>query len=127
MDFVAKLLFTQQAFHLQGLSSFWPQLGVSYKINSSWKKHVKLKIIYNSSESHEELFTRSNEVPINQKHLRALATEICKSLADINPDFMEPYFTIKEMPYNLRNGCVLKWPYANSTYCGINSVLFRAC
>ena len=47
-------------------------------------------------------------MPINQKHLRALATEICKSLADINPDFMKPYFIIKEMPYNLRNGCVLK-------------------
>ena len=107
MDFVATLLFTQQGFHLQGLSSFWLQFGVSYKINSSQKKHVKLKIIYNSSESYEELLTRSNEVPINQKHLRALATEICKSLADINPDFMKPYFITKEMPYNLRNGCAL--------------------
>ena len=40
---------------------------------------------------------------------------------------MKPYFIIKEMPYNLRNGCALKWPSANSTYYGINSVLFRAC
>ena len=47
-------------------------------------------------------------MPINEKHLRALATEICKSLADINLDFMKPYFIIKEMPYNLRNGCALK-------------------
>ena len=47
-------------------------------------------------------------MPNNQKHFRALATEICKSLADINPDFMKPYFIIKEMPYNLRNGCALK-------------------
>ena len=39
---------------------------------------------------------------------------------------MKPYFIIKEMPYNLRNGCVLKLPSANSTYYGINSVLFRA-
>ena len=31
------------------------------------------------------------------------------------------------MPYNLRDGCVLKLPSANSTYYGINSVLFRAC
>ena len=44
------------------------------------------------------------------------------SLADINPDFI-----IKQMPYNLRNGCALKLPSANSTYYGINSVLFRAC
>ena len=64
---------------------------------------------------------------IHQKHLRALATEIYKSLADINPDFMKPYFKIKEMPYNLRNGSALKLPSANSTHYGINSVLFRAC
>ena len=64
---------------------------------------------------------------IHQKHLRALSTEIYKSLADINPDFMKPYFKIKEMPYNLRNGYALKLPSTNSTYYGINSVLFRAC
>ena len=64
---------------------------------------------------------------IHHKHLRALATEIYKSLADINPDFIKPYFKIKEMPYNLRNGHALKLPSTNSTYYGINSVLFRAC
>ena len=64
---------------------------------------------------------------IHQKHLRALATKIYKKLADINPDFMKPRFKIKEMPYNLRNGYALKLPSTNSTYYGINSVLFRAC
>ena len=90
-------------------------------------QYKALKIIYNSSESYEELLTRSNEVSIHQKHLRALATEIYKSLADINPDFMKPYFKIKEMPYNLRNGYALKLPSANSTYYEINSVLLRTC
>ena len=47
-------------------------------------------------------------MPINQEHLRALATDMCISLAGINPDFIKPYFIIKEMPYNLRNGCALK-------------------
>ena len=36
---------------------------------------------------------------------------------------MKSYFIIKEMPHNLRNGCALKLPSANSTYyeikCGI--------
>ena len=64
-------------------------------------------------------------MPINQEHVRALATDMCKSLAGINPDFIKPYFIIKEMPYNLRNGRALKWPSANSTYYWINSVLFR--
>ena len=92
-------------------------------------QYKALKIIYNSSESCEELLTHSNEVSIHQKHLHALATEIYNfySLADINPGFMKPYFIIKEIPYNLRNGRALKLPLANSTYYGINSVLFRAC
>ena len=72
-----------------------------------------------------ELLTRSNEVSVHQKHV--LWLQKYKSLADINPDFMKPYFKIKEMPYNLRNGYALKLPSTNSTYYGINSVLFRAC
>ena len=56
-----------------------------------------------------------------------MATEIYKSLADVNPDFMKPYFIKKEMPYNIRNKCAVKLPSANSTYYGINSVLFRVC
>ena len=90
-------------------------------------QYKAIKNFYNSNESYEELLTRSIEVSIHQKHLRALATEIYKSLADINPDFMKPYFIIKEMPYNLGNGCTLKLPSANSTYYGINSARFRAC
>ena len=86
-----------------------------------------MKIIYNSSESFEQLLTRSNEVSIHEKHLRALATEIYKYLADINPDFMKPYFKIKEMPYDLKNGNALKLLSANSKYYRINSVLFRTC
>ena len=78
-------------------------------------QYKALKIIYNSGESHEEFLTRSNEVSVHQKHLRALATESYNSLADINPDFMNPYFKIKEMPYNLRNGYALKLPSTNST------------
>ena len=63
----------------------------------------------------------------HQKHLRALATEIYKSLADINPDFMKPYFKRKEMPFYLQNGYALKLQSTNSTYYAINSVLFIAC
>ena len=85
-------------------------------------QYKALKVVYNSSESYEDLLTRSNEVSIHQKHLRALATKIYKSLVDINPIFMKPYFIIKEMPYNLRNGCALKLPSANSMYHGIKSM-----
>ena len=82
----------------------------------------------NSNESYEELLLRNNEVSIHQKQLRILATEVFKSLADLNPDFMKSYFTIKEIPYCLRNGNFLKIPSsARSTLYGTNSVIFRAC
>ena len=90
-------------------------------------QYKALKIVYNSNESYEELLLRNNEVSIHQKQLRILATEVFKSLADLNPDFMKSYFTIKEIPYCLRNGNFLKIPSARSTRYGTNSILFRAC
>ena len=90
-------------------------------------RYKALKIVYNSNECYEELLIRNNEVSIHQKQLRTLATEIYKSLTDVNPDFMKSYFPIKEIPYSLRNGSVLKIPPTRSTYCGTNSIHFRAC
>ena len=53
--------------------------------------------------------------------------EIYKSLTDANPDFTRNYFSVKEIPYSLRNGSVLKIPSSRSTYYGTNSIHFRAC
>ena len=61
-------------------------------------QYKALKIVYNSDESYKELLLLNNEVSIHQKQLCILATEIFKSLADLNPDFMKSYFTIKEYP-----------------------------
>ena len=61
------------------------------------KIHCKaLKIFYNSNECYKELLIRNNEVSIHQKQFRTLATEIYKSLTDINPDFMKNYFQLKK-------------------------------
>ena len=86
-----------------------------------------LKIIYNSDLSFEDLLLHSNEVSIHQKHLRQLATEVYKSLNNLSPDFLKPYFTLKDMPYNLRNRSILNLPSAHTIYYGTNAVLFRAC
>ena len=64
---------------------------------------------------------------IHQKQLRVLATEVFKSLADMNPDFMKSYFTIKEIHYCLQNGNTLKAPSARSTCYRTISIQFRAC
>ena len=86
------------------------------------RKIKALKTLFNSNESYEEVLLRNNEVSIHQKQY--LATEVFKSLADLDPDFMKSYFTIKETPYFLRNGNFLKIPSACSTRYGTNSILF---
>ena len=90
-------------------------------------QYKALKIVYNSNDSYEELLLRNNEVSIHQKQFRILATEVFKSLADINPDFMKSYFTTKEIPYCLRNENFLKIPSTRSKRYGTNSVVFRTC
>ena len=66
-------------------------------------RYKDIKLVYNSNESYEELLILNKEVSFHQKQLRLLATEVFKSLADLNPDFMKSYFTIKGIPYCLRN------------------------
>ena len=75
----------------------------------------------------EDLLLHSNEVSIHQKQLRQLATEIYKSLKDLSLEFIKPFFTVKEISYNLCNGHILNLPSARTTYYGTNSILFRAC
>ena len=90
-------------------------------------QYKALKIVCNSNKSLEDLFLHSNEVSIHQKQLCQLTTEIYKSLTDLSPEFIKPFFTVKELPYNLRNGHILNLPSARTIYYGTNSILFRAC
>ena len=90
-------------------------------------QYKALKIVFGSNKSFEDLLLHSNEVSIHQKHLRQLITEVYKSLTDQSPEFIKPFFTFKEMPYNLRNGLILNLPSARTTYYGTNSIIFRAC
>ena len=72
-----------------------------------------------------------NQIPskyeISYPWLRQLTTEIYKSLTDLILEFIKPFFTVKKLPYNLRNGHILNLLSARTTYCGTNSILFRAC
>ena len=78
------------------------------------KNHRKtLRIIYQSDESYEKLLNLDNSVPLYQRHLRFLVTEIFKSVSKTNPKFMWSYFNSKNLSYNLRKGHPL--PSAKST------------
>ena len=89
-------------------------------------QYKALKIVFNSNESLENVTLHSNQVSIHQKQLQQLTTEIYKSLTDLSPEFTEPFFTVKELPFNLRNGHILNLLWARTTYYGTNSILFRA-
>ena len=53
-----------------------------------------------------------------------MVTEIYKSAMQINAEFMWPYFTYKNISYNLGKGPILYLPSTHSTYYGTNSVKF---
>ena len=52
--------------------------------------HRTLKVNYESGESYINLLLKSSSVSEHQRHLRFLITEIYKSAAQINPEFMWP-------------------------------------
>ena len=105
-------------------------LGCFQKMNSLKMEKIQyqaLKIVFNSNESFEDLIFHMNEVPIHQKQLCQVTTEIYKSLTDLSPEIIKPFFTVKKIPYNLLNEHILNLPSARTTYHGTNSILFRAC
>ena len=93
--------------------------------DASYKLHALIIWSFILS-SFDDLLLHSNEVPIHQKQLRQLTTEICKRLTDLSPEFIKAVFTAKELPYNLRNGHMLNLPSAQTMYYGTNSIFFRA-
>ena len=51
--------------------------------------------------------------------------EIYKSISQLSPQFMWPFFTHKNIPYNLRKGLVFGLPKTHSFYYGTNAIHFR--
>ena len=78
--------------------------------------HRALKVIYQCKEPYENLFLESSSVSIHQRHLRFLVTEIYKSMTQINPEFMWPYFTYSNISYKLRKASILYLSSTHSTY-----------
>ena len=85
------------------------------------------KIVFNGNKFFEDLILHTNKVCIHQKQLRKFTTEIHKGLTDLSLEFIEPFYTVKEIPWKLRDGHILNLPLEQTTYYDINSILFRAC
>ena len=58
-------------------------------------------------------------------HLHFLATEVYKSINELNPQFMSNYFNFSTLPYELRKGNKVNLPKIRSCRYWINSLLFR--
>ena len=85
-----------------------------------------LHVVYDDYNSiYEELLDIHNDISIHQEHLKHLAIEVCKSLTNLNPEFMQTFFKNKFVNYNFRNENVCIFAPARPSHYGINSVLFR--
>ena len=85
-----------------------------------------LRVLYDDYKStYEELLASHKDISIHQKHLKHLAIEVCKSLTNLNLEFMWSFFKNKSIPYSFRNGNICILPPAQSSHYGINSVQFR--
>ena len=63
-----------------------------------------LRIAYNDYVSNfSQLLENDDSVTIHHRNIQALATEIYKTLKDINPDFMKEVFPLKTHIYPLRS------------------------
>ena len=59
---------------------------------------------YNSDSSNfNELLLKDNSITIHQKNLQVLATDIHKTINDLNPTFMKEIFKLTDTKYYLRN------------------------
>ena len=92
-----------------------------------YKIHFQtLQTVYNHYDKpYHDLLKFSNDVSIQQKHLRFLAIEVYKSLMIINPEFMWEYFNKYLVQYNLQKGYTVYLPPARSSCYDINSLAFR--
>ena len=61
-----------------------------------------MRVVYDDFNStYEELLASHNDISIHLEHLKHLAIEFYKSLANLSPEFMRPFFKNKSVPHNL--------------------------
>jgi hypothetical protein len=72
----------------------------------------------------DELLLIDSSSSIHVRNLRALLTEIFKSLNQQNPSFMWSLFIKKESPYDLRRSYLLKLPAVLTTKFGTKLLIF---
>ena len=87
-----------------------------------------LRLVYKNETflSFDDILKRNKSVPIHQKNLQLLATEIYKIKNDLGPKIMKDTFHFIQKPYNLRNDPVLQRRRNRTVYFGTESISLLA-
>ena len=83
-------------------------------------------MVYNKyKKSYNELLILNRDISIHQKPLHFLATEVDKSVDNLNSQFMWNSFNISTLPHELRKRNKVNLPETRNCRYRINSLLFR--
>jgi hypothetical protein len=81
-----------------------------------------LRFVLKDFSSCKSIVLRQSETSsLNLTNLRLLAIEVFKCLHNLNPSYMRDMFSVKEVPYALRNNSLLCQPKVFTTKFGIRS------
>ena len=84
-----------------------------------------LRIAYNDYESNfNQLLEKDNSVTIHHRNIQALATEIYKTLNNLNPIFMKEIFSLKTHNYPIRTQN-LNYPNPRTVSYGVESFGYK--
>ena len=82
-----------------------------------------LRIVFRDYElTFQQLLKQNKFVPIHQRNLQTLATEVFKTKNDLNPVIMEDVFKFKNLTYNFRNEETLNRSNVNSVKYGTETI-----
>ena len=100
----------------------------SRKLNNHVNKiHERaLRLVYkDNASSFTELLIKDNSVTIHDRNLQVLATEIYKTLNNLNPKIMKNIFTERDISYNLRKTKSFKTFNVKTVKYGTETLSFR--
>ena len=107
--------------------SYCPLVWISRRINNKINHLHKrcLRVIYNDNiSSFKELLERDGSVPIHNRNLQILATEMFKVYNNIAPPIITEIFNKRNPNYQLRHASHFSIPPVRSVYNGTESLSF---
>ena len=93
------------------------------KESHGWHSNEKWRV--EPSKDLQKFWEKCAITALVNLHLHFLATEVYKSVNNLNPLFMWNYFNFSTLPYKLRKGNKVNLPETWTCRYGINSLLFR--